>query len=649
MRGGKALVIVAGLLSLLTLTVISGGLQLPTGLGLVSEAQAGNRLKERARQARREAREARRQAREQAREAREKAREQAREARERAREQAREARKRAREQARETAKRQREQARKRRQRQQAKKRRGKAEETTQKANPSSDKTVKQSSKTVATTETQNKSQSSTSSSSDATGTDQTASGSKQKNDDASAQASNDGADRDDGRERNQDPAQAQEPAAAKVEGPPDTVEKLFRLWTKSKPVPKPKSKRRARRIPGTIEPVPFAKFSASEVLGINLSRGSVRRARQLGFKVRKGASVTSLDLTVLRLIAPSGFSARSARRLLKRKLPGDQFSLNSYYRLYRAARGKAQTGRAKIVQRQVAGGRKCKGDRCYGAAAINWRPKLRNCAKQVKIGVIDTDIDYNHPAFADRTPNIGKFVDGRRKAAPNWHGTGIMALLGGSAKTTTPGLIPGGNFYVGDVFFDDGNGNPVADSVGMVDALGWMAAWGVKVVNLSVAGPKDPLVEETIARLSKKGIIFVAAAGNNGPAAKPSYPAAYGDVIAVTAVNKKLRGYRYANRGHYIDVAAPGVDIWTAVPGQKEGYRSGTSFAAPYVTALVAALYGRTRQRSKKGLLAALTTKDLGRPGKDRVYGRGLVIAPKSCRPDRRPASGTARSGLTRN
>ena len=122
---------------------------------------------------------------------------------------------------------------------------------------------------------------------------------------------------------------------------------------------------------------------------------------------------------------------------------------------------------------------------------------------------------------------IGKFVPRGRKPAANWHGTGVLALLTGNLNTTTPGLIPGSEFYVANTFFADDDGNPIADSLSILNALDWMDAFDVNVLNLSIAGPRDPLVEEAIARLSKKGMIFVAAAGNNGPSAPPSYPAAY--------------------------------------------------------------------------------------------------------------------------
>jgi subtilisin family serine protease len=172
----------------------------------------------------------------------------------------------------------------------------------------------------------------------------------------------------------------------------------------------------------------------------------------------------------------------------------------------------------------------------------------------------------------------------------------------------------------------------VSDTASVLKALDLLKAFNVQVVNMSLSGPSDETVKNAIEKLSSAGVVFVAAAGNGGPTAPPAYPAAYPQVIAVTAVNKQLRGYPYANRGDYIDVAAPGVRIWTAVSKEKHEYLSGTSFAAPYVTAIVAAL-ARQGLKTKQAILDRLDVKDLGAPGRDPIFGRGLVLAPSSCNP----------------
>ena len=195
----------------------------------------------------------------------------------------------------------------------------------------------------------------------------------------------------------------------------------------------------------------------------------------------------------------------------------------------------------------------------------------------------------------------------------------------------TPGLVPDATYHAASIFYADESGGTVTDTVSFLKALDWMSESGVKLVNMSFTGPRDDLVRRKIESLSAKGVVFAAAAGNDGPTAEPAYPAAYPQVIAVTAVTKDLRNYPYANRGEHIDVAAPGVDIWTAWPEAREGYRSGTSFASPFVTGVLAIYPPDVLRGSKNNLLEHVNITDLGPPGRDPIYGRGLLQAPATC------------------
>ncbi len=185
----------------------------------------------------------------------------------------------------------------------------------------------------------------------------------------------------------------------------------------------------------------------------------------------------------------------------------------------------------------------------------------------------------------------------------------------------------------GDVFFADEDGEPATDTISLLRGIDWLKKKGARVVNMSLSGPADDVIRSAIDQMAKSGVIFVAAAGNGGPGAPPSYPAAYEPVIAVTAVNKKMSGYRYANQGSYIDLAAPGVDIWTTLPGAQQGYHTGTSFAAPYVTAALATVYRGLNGTTKAHVLQQVAYRDLGEPGRDEIYGNGLLQAPSSCGP----------------
>jgi len=279
----------------------------------------------------------------------------------------------------------------------------------------------------------------------------------------------------------------------------------------------------------------------------------------------------------------------------------------------------------------------CGSDRCFGASTIRWRPQLQSCARNVPIGVIDTAFDLTHPAFRQRNIALrpadspAKGADQRPKA-PDWHGTGVLAMLAGEAQSGTPGLISDAKFLVADIFYADADGQPATDTASLLKALDWLGGKGAKIINMSLAGPHDQMLKDAIGDMARKGILFVAAVGNEGPTAPPSYPAAYEQVIAVTAVTKDLAAYRHAGRGDHVDLAAPGVGIWTAMPGGTGTYHSGTSFAVPYATAVLAAMYQQLPAATKAVALDQMSFTDLGAPGRDPIYGRGLLIAPASCK-----------------
>jgi Subtilase family len=373
-------------------------------------------------------------------------------------------------------------------------------------------------------------------------------------------------------------------------------------------------------------------FSSNEVLGVNMDAASLRRAEELGFKVER-PSKNQGSSEVTRLSVPPGIDAIRAQDLLETELPGKRFELNRIYRLYRAAMRDDPEQSKRLEPASPGGLATCPSDRCAGRKAIQWQDSLGACARGLRVGVIDTGIDASHPAFAGRRLHRTNFVPEDRTSAPDWHGTAVLSLLSGSPTSGTPGLIPDADFFTSSIFFSEEKGEVATDTASLLKALRWMDAEDVKLINMSFSGPRDSLVWETIEQMSGKGVLFVAAAGNEGPTAEPSYPAAYKPVIAVTAVTRNLHNYRYANRGDHIDVAAPGVDIWTAVPGAREGYHSGTSFAAPFVTSVMAVLPRDKLAAPKDEILDSLKFEDLGEHGRDPVYGRGLLLAPTACTP----------------
>ena len=160
----------------------------------------------------------------------------------------------------------------------------------------------------------------------------------------------------------------------------------------------------------------------------------------------------------------------------------------------------------------------------------------------------------------------------------------------------------------------------------MVSALGWLTERRVKVINMSLVGPPNALLERAVAAAQARGILIVAAVGNDGPAAPPSYPASYPGVIAVTGVDLKDRALPEAGRASHLDFAAPGADMAAALPGRGFGDVRGTSFAAPLVTARLS-----MARAEGPGAVAAVDAEAL--PGKGPV-GRGVVCG--ACRIDPR-------------
>jgi subtilisin family serine protease len=169
----------------------------------------------------------------------------------------------------------------------------------------------------------------------------------------------------------------------------------------------------------------------------------------------------------------------------------------------------------------------------------------------------------------------------------------------------------------------------------LVAAIEALAERGVRVINMSLSGPANEVLQKAIAAAQAKGIVIVAAAGNNGAGAEPSYPAAYPGVVAVTAVDHELNVYRRATQGSYVDLSAPGVNVWTASAQGSGRLRTGTSYAAPFVSAAAGMLLASDPALDAKALQSRLEayTRDLGKPGRDPTFGFGLIQMAGLCAP----------------
>lgn len=254
----------------------------------------------------------------------------------------------------------------------------------------------------------------------------------------------------------------------------------------------------------------------------------------------------------------------------------------------------------------------------------------------VRIGVVDGPVAAIPALLLARIARKSFLGSADIAAAPN-HATAIAALMAGrDTNAGFAGIATGASLYSAEIMRAAGP-DTLATSAALVRAVDWLLGEKIQLINLSLGGPGDAVMARVFARLADMPVVTVAAAGNGGPAAAPSYPAAYAGVIAVTATDAADRPYSAANRGTYIMLAAPGVDLW--VPDDASGrYVSGTSFAAAVVTAAGAWLLAENPRLGAQAVARHLCrdARDLGEPGPDPVFGCGLVQIGASLREDRR-------------
>ena len=258
-------------------------------------------------------------------------------------------------------------------------------------------------------------------------------------------------------------------------------------------------------------------------------------------------------------------------------------------------------------------------------------------ADPIKVAVIDTGIDVNHPDLMDNIKGgISTVSYTTSYNDDNGHGTHVAGIIGAIDNTIgVIGVGPKIDLYSVKVLDRRGSGY-LSD---IIEGLDWAIANGMQVVNMSLGTASDvQSFHDAVERVHAAGIVQVAAAGNTGGAVL--YPAAYPEVIAVSATDNKDTIASWSSRGPEIDLAAPGVNIYSTYKGQTYKTLSGTSMAAPHVAGTAALvlsmptkcdfdLDGKCSPAEVQQRLEA-TAEDLGLIGKDNLYGAGLVNAEKA-------------------
>lgn len=243
--------------------------------------------------------------------------------------------------------------------------------------------------------------------------------------------------------------------------------------------------------------------------------------------------------------------------------------------------------------------------------------------KRVVVAVIDTAIDEKHPAL-DGAIDVAFDALNEGAFSPAFHGTAIAGIL--AARRSMTSVAPAADILAIRAFADD-NGTQRSNSLAIVKALDFAVRRGARIVNMSFAGPRDALLEEAITRAVSDGVVIIAAAGNGGPNAAPAYPAAFEPVIAVSATGPDDAPFASANRGAYIAIAAPGVDIIAPAPGGAFDITSGTSMAAAHISGIAALMLERDPAMTPKDVRERLTaTARKSNDSKD-LIGAGIADA----------------------
>ena len=367
----------------------------------------------------------------------------------------------------------------------------------------------------------------------------------------------------------------------------------------------------------------------NEVVALSPTAVALDRARAAGFGIGRTRTLEGLDVSIVVLQAPPGMSTRRALERLRREDPEGTYDYNHVY-LESGEVGGASMGTGSTWPLMDGGsnemirGRSASPIAKIGAgnaeAIADGDAGVSTPVAKAKVGLIDGGVQRSHVVFDGVAVHEHGCTGG---AVPSAHGTAVASLLVGQGDVFH-GAAPGAELFAADVYCGLATGGAL-DAV--AEAFAWMSREKVPVINISLVGPANVLLEQIIRVVTARGHIVVAAVGNDGPSAPPLYPAAYPEVIAVTGVDAKQRVLVEACRGKHVDFSAPGANMSAASMESPFGVVRGTSFAAPIVAGLLARQLNTINKERADAAIAALVAQatDLGARGVDKIYGNGLV------------------------
>ena len=258
-----------------------------------------------------------------------------------------------------------------------------------------------------------------------------------------------------------------------------------------------------------------------------------------------------------------------------------------------------------------------------------------NTADPVKVGIIDTGISNKHPDLLANVKGGVNTINSRKGwNDDNGHGSHVAGIVAAINNTSgVVGAAPATDLYAIKVLGANGSGY-LSD---VIEGIQWAMVNGMQVINMSLGTGSDiQSLHDAVIAAKNAGVVVIAAAGNSGGSV--IYPAAYSEAIAVSATDQNNVIASWSSRGPEIDLAAPGVSIYSTYKGTGYATLSGTSMAAPHVAGSAALVLntpvggydvnfnGKWDPDEVQTKLQA-TAADLGGAGLDILYGWGLVNA----------------------
>lgn len=270
----------------------------------------------------------------------------------------------------------------------------------------------------------------------------------------------------------------------------------------------------------------------------------------------------------------------------------------------------------------------------------------------VKVGVIDTGIDLDHPDLT--VAGNTTFVDGTTTGNDdNGHGTHVAGIIGARDNSIgVVGVAPDASLYAVKVLDSKGSGY----ESDVIAGIQWAVDNHMNVVNMSLGSSSASTAFQTACdNAYADGLVLVAAAGNSGNSSgrgdNVNYPARYDSVIAVAATDSSNLRASWSSTGPAVELAAPGVSIYSTYNNGTYATLSGTSMASPHVAGVAALVIASDPSLTNEEVRQRMddTATDLGVSGRDTKYGYGLVnaalAAPNTTPPT--PVHDVAVTGLT--